>query len=35
LNMPCLLISSASAVVLFVFAVFYFRKMERKFADFA
>jgi lipopolysaccharide transport system permease protein len=35
LNMPCLLISSASAVALFVFAVFYFRKMERKFADFA
>ena len=35
LNMPCLLISSVSAVVLFVFAVFYFRKMERKFADFA
>jgi lipopolysaccharide transport system permease protein len=35
LNVPCLLISSVSALVLFAFAIFYFRKMERKFADFA
>jgi lipopolysaccharide transport system permease protein len=30
-----LLISSTSALVLFVFAIFYFRKSERQFADFA
>jgi lipopolysaccharide transport system permease protein len=35
LNVPCLLISSVSAIALFVFAIFYFRKTERKFADFA
>ena len=35
LNVPCLLISSVSAVVLFVFAIFYFRNTERKFADYA
>jgi lipopolysaccharide transport system permease protein len=35
LNVPCLLISSASAVVLFIFALFYFRRTERRFADFA
>jgi lipopolysaccharide transport system permease protein len=31
----CLLISSTSALLLFVFAVFYFRRTERRFADFA
>jgi lipopolysaccharide transport system permease protein len=35
LNLTCLAISSASAVVLFVFALFYFRRTERRFADFA
>jgi lipopolysaccharide transport system permease protein len=35
INIPCLLISSTSALLLFVFAVFYFRKTERRFADFA
>ena len=35
LNITCLLISSASALVLFTFALFYFRKTERRFADFA
>jgi lipopolysaccharide transport system permease protein len=35
LNGGCLLISTASALVLFVFAIFYFRKTERRFADFA
>jgi homopolymeric O-antigen transport system permease protein len=35
INVPCLLISSTSALLLFVFAVFYFRKTERRFADFA
>ena len=31
----CLAISTASAVGLFTFALFYFRKTERRFADFA
>ncbi len=31
----CLLISSISAVATFVFAIFYFRRTERAFADFA
>jgi lipopolysaccharide transport system permease protein len=35
LNLPCLLISSASAILLFVLALFYFRRTERRFADFA
>jgi lipopolysaccharide transport system permease protein len=35
LNWTCLLISSGSAVLLFVFALFYFRRTERRFADFA
>jgi len=35
LNFTCLLISSASALVLFTFALFYFRMTERRFADFA
>ncbi|MFO0887968.1 MAG: ABC transporter permease [Isosphaeraceae bacterium] len=35
MNFTCLAISSASAVVLFIFAVFYFRRTERRFADFA
>ncbi len=35
LNLASLAISSASALVLFVFAVFYFRRTERRFADFA
>ena len=35
LNVTCLLISSTSAVVLFTFALFYFRRTERRFADFA
>jgi len=35
LNVTCLLISSASALVLFIFALFYFRRTERQFADFA
>jgi lipopolysaccharide transport system permease protein len=35
LNVPCFLISSVSALALFIFAIFYFRKTERKFADFA
>lgn len=35
LNVSCLLISCTSAVVLFIFALFYFRKTERRFADFA
>jgi lipopolysaccharide transport system permease protein len=35
LNITCLVISSASALVLFTFALFYFRKTERQFADFA
>ena len=34
LNVPCLLISSTSGVLLFTFALFYFRKTERRFADF-
>jgi lipopolysaccharide transport system permease protein len=34
-NLTNLAISSASAVVLFVFAVYYFRRTERRFADFA
>ena len=35
LNITCLLISSTSALVLFTFALFYFRRTERRFADFA
>ena len=35
LNWTSLLISSSSAILLFVFALFYFRKTERWFADFA
>ena len=35
LNITSLVISSASALVLFTFALFYFRKTERRFADFA
>ena len=35
LNWSSLLISSTSAISLFVFALFYFRKTERWFADFA
>jgi homopolymeric O-antigen transport system permease protein len=35
LNLACLLISSASAISLFVFSLFYFRRTERRFADFA
>ena len=35
LNFTCLLISSASALVLFTGALFYFRMTERRFADFA
>jgi lipopolysaccharide transport system permease protein len=35
LNFTCLLISSASALILFTFALFYFRMTERRFADFA
>jgi lipopolysaccharide transport system permease protein len=31
----CLTISSVSAVATFLFAIFYFRKIERRFADFA
>jgi lipopolysaccharide transport system permease protein len=34
-NLPILAISTASALGLFVFAVFYFRRTERRFADFA
>ena len=34
-NLPSLAISTASALGLFVFALFYFRKTERRFADFA
>jgi lipopolysaccharide transport system permease protein len=34
-NLRSLAISSASAVGLFVFSLFYFRKTERRFADFA
>ena len=34
-NFPILAISTASALGLFVFAVFYFRRTERRFADFA
>ena len=33
-NFPTLAISTASAVGLFLFAMFYFRKVERRFADF-
>ena len=35
LNLTCLLISSASALLLFAFALFYFRRTERRFADYA
>jgi lipopolysaccharide transport system permease protein len=35
LDVTCLLVSTMSALVFFVFAVFYFRKTERQFADFA
>jgi len=34
-NVPCLAISTASAVGLFTLSLFYFRKTERRFADFA
>ncbi len=34
-DFQCLLISSVSAVLTFVFAIFYFRRTERAFADFA
>jgi homopolymeric O-antigen transport system permease protein len=34
-NLTSLTISMASTVVLFVFAIFYFRRTERRFADFA
>jgi lipopolysaccharide transport system permease protein len=34
-NIPSLAISTASALVLFVFAIFYFRRVERHFADIA
>ncbi len=34
-NLPSLFISTASAVVLFIFGVYYFRRTERRFADFA
>lgn len=34
-NFPALAISTASALGLFLFAIFYFRKIERRFADFA
>ena len=34
-DFPTLAISTASAVGMFVFAIFYFRKIERRFADFA
>jgi lipopolysaccharide transport system permease protein len=34
-NFPILLISTASALGLFIFSLFYFRKTERRFADFA
>jgi lipopolysaccharide transport system permease protein len=34
-NFPTLAISTVSAVGMFVFAIFYFRKIERRFADFA
>ena len=34
-NLPSLAISTASALGLFVFAMFYFRKVERHFADVA
>ena len=34
-NLPILAISTASALGLFVFALFYFRRTERRFADFA
>ena len=34
-NFPTLAISTVSAVGLFLFAIFYFRKVERRFADFA
>ena len=33
-NLPALAISTASALGLFLFAVFYFRRVERRFADF-
>jgi lipopolysaccharide transport system permease protein len=33
-DLPCLAISTASAVAIFVFALFYFRRTERAFADF-
>jgi lipopolysaccharide transport system permease protein len=34
-NFAALAISSATAIVLFLFSIFYFRKTERRFADFA
>ena len=34
-NFPTLIISTISALGLFLFAIFYFRRTERRFADFA
>jgi lipopolysaccharide transport system permease protein len=34
-NFPTLAISTISAILLFIFSIFYFRKTERRFADFA
>jgi homopolymeric O-antigen transport system permease protein len=34
LNLTCLLISSASALMLFAFDLFYFRRTERRFSDY-
>jgi lipopolysaccharide transport system permease protein len=34
-DLPSLAISTASTVLLFIFSLFYFRKTERRFADFA
>ncbi len=34
-DLPCLAISAVAAVCFFIFGVFYFRRIERLFADFA
>jgi lipopolysaccharide transport system permease protein len=34
-NLPCLAISTAVTIGMFICAVYYFRRMERHFADFA